>query len=84
MSDNNSSNQFSNIEKVRAGLPKRYRSEKAFQYTGIAFITFALLCVVILFSDIIYKGHSAFLNYSIQIPIDLFQKRSDFKIFLAP
>ncbi len=59
----------STIEKVNAGLGKRYRSEKMFQWFGIISICFGLLCVLALFFDIIGKGHSAFKHHSIEIPI---------------
>jgi len=64
-----SNNAFSNIEKVSAGLPRRYRSEKMFQWFGILSIIFGLLCVVALFTNIIGKGYSAFVAHSIKVPI---------------
>ena len=46
--------------KVLAGLAKRQRQERRFRAYGIASVLFALLCLALLFSDILGKGLSAF------------------------
>jgi len=47
-------------EKVKASLKRRRRKEKLFQSYGIASILFGMLCLIILFTDIISKGASVF------------------------
>ncbi|GAB1265634.1 phosphate ABC transporter permease PstA [Aurantivibrio infirmus] len=60
----------STIEKVERTLAKRRRSEKLFQAYGILSICFGLLCLVVLFSDIISKGIPAFLQTVIEIEVE--------------
>ena len=59
------------IDLVNKNLAKRYRAEKRFRLYGIASIAFALICLVVLFTDIIGKGHSAFFQTYIQLEVDL-------------
>ena len=59
------------IELVNRNLAKRYRAEKRFRAYGIASIGFGLLCLVFLFSDIIGKGHSAFLQTYVKLNVNL-------------
>ncbi len=56
-------------ELVAAGLAKRYRREKMFRFWGILSIVFSVLCLVVLFTDIITKGSGAFQQTYIQIDI---------------
>ena len=56
-------------EKVRKTLARRYRSEKRFKAFGIGAIGIGLMALVLLFTDIIGKGHSAFFEHEIQLPI---------------
>jgi phosphate transport system permease protein len=60
---------LSRAEQIERTLAKRYRAEKRFRFYGIAAITFGLLCVVLLFTDIISKGHKAFLQTFIQLEV---------------
>ena len=57
--------------KVRKSLARRYREEKRFQAYGILSIGVGLLALLILFTDIIGKGHSAFFEHYIQLEISL-------------
>ena len=59
------------IELVNKNLAKRYRAEKRFRAYGIASIGFGLLCLLFLFSDIIGKGHSAFLQTYVKLNVSL-------------
>ncbi len=59
------------IELVNQNLAKRYRAEKRFRAYGIASIGFGLLCLLFLFSDIIGKGHSAFLQTYVKLNVNL-------------
>lgn len=70
-----SDNNGSTGDRASTHLARRYRSEKLFQLFGVMSITFGVLCVLILFSDIIYKGHSAFIAHSIKIPVYLDSER---------
>ncbi|MFL0797739.1 MAG: phosphate ABC transporter permease PstA [Cellvibrionaceae bacterium] len=56
--------------KVQASLKKRYSAEKRFQLFGIASVGFGMLCLVILFTDIIGKGHGAFLQAEMQLTVN--------------
>ncbi|WP_439134789.1 phosphate ABC transporter permease PstA [Pseudomaricurvus sp.] len=56
-------------EKVRQTLAKRYRSEKRFRAFGIASIALGLLALVVLFTDIIGKGHSAFIEHRVTLEV---------------
>jgi phosphate transport system permease protein len=57
------------IELVNKNLEKRNRSERRFKRFGIASITFGLLCLLFLFTDIISKGHSAFLQTYVRLSV---------------
>ena len=56
-------------EQVRKSLKARYCSEKRFRAFGISAVAFGLLAVVVLFTDIISKGTSAFVETYIQLDI---------------
>tara|TARA_B100000809_G_C15134866_1_gene530115 strand:- start:1247 stop:2515 length:1269 start_codon:yes stop_codon:yes gene_type:complete len=58
------------IDLVNKNLAKRYRKEKLFRAYGLASIGFGLLCLVLLFSDIIGKGYKAFVQTNIQIEVN--------------
>lgn len=57
--------------KVLAGLAKRQRQERRFRAYGIASVLFALLCLALLFSDILGKGLSTFRQTVLITPITL-------------
>jgi len=50
-------------------LAQRYRAEKRFRLFGLLSIGFGLLCLVLLFTDIIGKGHSAFFQSKISLDV---------------
>jgi phosphate transport system permease protein len=58
------------IELVNKNLAKRHRAEIRFRAYGIAAILFGLACLVILFTDIISKGHSAFLQTYVYLEVN--------------
>ena len=60
----------STIDLVNKNLTKRYRAEKRFKAYGVAAILFGLACLVILFTDIIGKGHSAFLQTYVYVEVN--------------
>ena len=47
-------------EIVRRSLKRRYRKERRFRAYGILAIAIALAALVVLFADIIGKGHTGF------------------------
>ncbi|MFT6859295.1 MAG: phosphate transport system permease protein, partial [Thalassolituus oleivorans] len=51
---------LSTREKVEKSMKRRRAGEMRFRAYGMASVLFGLLCLVLLFSDIIYKGASAF------------------------
>lgn len=59
----------SRTEQIQRSLAKRYRAEKRFRLYGTMAIAFGLLCVVLLFSDIISKGYRAFQQTYVQLEI---------------
>lgn len=62
-------NKPTTIELVNKNLAKRYRAEMRFRAYGIAAILFGLACLVLLFTDIIGKGHSAFLQTYVYLEV---------------
>lgn len=56
-------------EQVRKTLARRYRAEKRFKAFGIGSIGIGLMALLLLFTDIIGKGYSAFFEHEIQLPI---------------
>jgi len=63
--------QRSQAELVRQSLKRRYRKERRFRAYGIAAIAIALSALVILFADIIGKGHTAFIKTTITLEVDI-------------
>ena len=59
----------SRSEQIERSLARRYRAEKRFRLYGTAAIVFGLLCVVLLFTDIISKGYRAFEQAYIQLEV---------------
>jgi phosphate transport system permease protein len=57
--------------RVEKNLARRHRAEKRFRLYGQLSILFGLTCLAILFTDIISKGHSAFLQTRIQMTVTL-------------
>ncbi|MEH6551107.1 MAG: phosphate ABC transporter permease PstA [Pseudomonadales bacterium] len=57
------------IDLVRKTLVRRNRAERRFRLYGLASIFFGLACVVVLFTDIISKGHGAFFQSYIELDI---------------
>lgn len=56
-------------EIIQRSLAKRYRVEKRFRLYGKMAVAFGLLCVVLLFADIISKGYKAFQQTYIQLEV---------------
>jgi len=56
-------------ERRAARLKKRHSSEKRFQWLGRIAIGFGLACVLFLFTDIISKGYSAFVQTYVNIDV---------------
>ncbi|MGB2247691.1 MAG: phosphate ABC transporter permease PstA [Alcanivorax sediminis] len=56
-------------EQVRKSLARRYRAERRFKAYGMAAIGFGLMALVLLFTDIIGKGHSAFFESYVQMDV---------------
>jgi len=63
--------QRSQAELVRQSLKRRYRKERRFRAYGIAAIAIALSALVILFADIIGKGHTAFIKTTVALEVDI-------------
>ncbi|MCU5780908.1 phosphate ABC transporter permease [Alcanivorax balearicus MACL04] len=56
-------------EKVRKTLARRYRAERRFKAFGIVSIVIGLSALLLLFGDIIGKGHSAFFEHYVELSI---------------
>ena len=57
------------MDLVNRNLAKRKRAERRFRFYGIGAILFGFACLLILFSDIIGKGHGAFFQTQIQLQV---------------
>ncbi len=62
---------------VAASLRRRYAAEKRFQIYGIAAISFAVLCVAILFIDVIGKSLPAWTETMIELDVTIFRQDVD-------
>lgn len=69
MSEPSTAEKARTIDLVNANLAKRYRQEKRFRAYGVASIVFGLACLVFLFTDIIGKGHTAFLQTYVKMDV---------------
>jgi len=58
-------------EKVEQSLKRRRAAEARFRAYGMASVLFGLLCLIVLFTDIISKGASAFTQTRLQTAIVL-------------
>ena len=74
-SNKNTSEKPSTLDLVNKNLKKRYRAERRFRAYGIAAILFGLSCLVLLFTDIIGKGHSAFLQTYVYLEVNFDEER---------
>ncbi|MEC7377144.1 MAG: DUF3333 domain-containing protein, partial [Pseudomonadota bacterium] len=63
--------QRTQAEIVRQSLKRRYRKERRFRAYGMAAIAIALGALVILFADIIGKGHSAIVKTTITLDVNI-------------
>ncbi|MBK1720213.1 phosphate ABC transporter permease PstA [Thiocystis violacea] len=57
------------IDIVNASLKRRYARERRFRLIGLTAVVMGLLFVALLFADIIGKGHTAFQQTYIQLPL---------------
>ncbi|MFN2361570.1 MAG: phosphate ABC transporter permease PstA [Marinobacter sp.] len=65
------SNQTEQAEIVRRSLKKRYRKERRFRAYGILAIAIALSALVVLFADIVGKGHTGFLKTTLTLDVEM-------------
>lgn len=63
--------QTTQAEIVRRSLKSRYRKERRFRAYGILAIAIALAALVVLFADIIGKGHTGFLKTTITLDVEM-------------
>ncbi len=59
------------IDLVNLTLAKRHRAEKRFQFYGMLSIAFGLMCLLLLFTNIVGKGVRGFTYHYLEIPIEL-------------
>ncbi len=64
-------------ETVNKGLAERYARERRFRYLGATAICIALLCLVALFGNIIWKGHTAFVQTMITLDVEITEDMID-------
>lgn len=57
-------------ERFKALLARRYRKERVFHGFGLLAVLFSIACLVLLFSDIISKGSSAFRHTMVQLTVN--------------
>ncbi len=65
------------LKKINASLNRRYAKERRFKKMGQAAIAVGLLFVLLLFSSIVSKGHSAFWQTQIKLEIEFSQELLD-------
>jgi phosphate transport system permease protein len=65
---------MTNLEKIRKSLNRRNRSENIFRWYGRLAILIGLAAVVVLFTDIVSKGHGAFRITYLQLEVDYDQE----------
>jgi phosphate transport system permease protein len=58
-----------NLEKIRKSLSRRNRAEKRFRLYGVSAVLIGLAAVLLLFTDIVSKGHGAFRITYLQLDI---------------
>jgi len=58
------------IDVVNASLKRRHAQERRFRFLGAIAVLLGLLFVAILFIDIVVKGHTAFRQTYIHVPVD--------------
>ncbi len=58
-----------NLEKIRKSLSRRNRAEKRFRFYGVTAVLIGLAAVMLLFTDIVSKGHGAFRIAYLQLDI---------------
>lgn len=68
---NNTGSKATTIERVNKNLAKRYRAEKRFKFYGLLSIAIGLGSLILLFTDIIGKGHSAFFQHRVAVEVYL-------------
>lgn len=61
--------QISTSEKIARNLKRRHAAESRFHFYGMAAVSFALLCLGLLFFTVISKGYTAFQQTYVSIPI---------------
>lgn len=74
---NTDKSKMSTIEIVNASMAKRRRAEARFQWYGKIAIGLAVLFLAALFTDIIYKGHSAFKQTFVELEIHFDEEQLD-------
>lgn len=62
---------------VAAGLKKRYAAEKRFKAYGIAAVSFALTCLIVLFVTIVASGYTAFVQTMVTLDVTLDAREID-------
>ncbi len=65
------------IEKVKKGLPRRYRAERRFKIMGMAALSVSGIFLLILFSSIISNGWPAFYQTAIKLNVFIDPARMD-------
>ncbi|MGB2260089.1 MAG: DUF3333 domain-containing protein, partial [Porticoccaceae bacterium] len=63
------SNPMDNLDKIKQSLTRRNRAETRFRWYGRIAILIGLAAVILLFTDIISKGHGAFRVTYIQLDV---------------
>jgi len=70
-------NNGSRSEQLAKNLAKRRRAETRFRWYGKLSVGFGILCLLVLFTDIISKGAGAFVAHKIQVTVTFDQQRLD-------
>ena len=65
------------LERVRAGIDKRYRAERRFRLMGLMAVLVGLVFLLFFFSSIVSRGYTAFAQTQLQLDVTLDEKTLD-------
>ncbi|MEM6639979.1 MAG: phosphate ABC transporter permease PstA [Pseudomonadota bacterium] len=65
------------LEKVRAGIDRRYRSERRFRLMGLMAVMVGLVFLLFFFSSILSRGYTAFAQTNLELTVTLDEKTLD-------
>ncbi len=65
------------MERMQAGLAKRYAKERRFRFAGAASVAFGMIFLALFFANILYQGVGAFRQAFVQLEIEFAPEHAD-------